>query len=60
MNIKKRAIRIAKKKIMRNKTASKTIKAVRISGCLLGGSFLTYMMASYGKKLSEQENIFKQ
>ena len=52
MDIKKQAIRIAKKEIMRNKTAKKTVKAARISGCLLGGTFLAYMMTSYGKKIS--------
>ena len=40
MDIKKQAIRIAKKEIMRNKTAKKTVKAARISGCLLGGTGL--------------------
>ena len=60
MDIKKQAIRIAKKEIMRNKTAKKTVKDARISGCLLGGTFLAYMMTSYGKKLSEQENDIKQ
>ena len=59
MDIKKQAIRIDKKKVMKNKTARKTVKAARISGYLLGGSFLTYMLASYGKKLSEQENNLK-
>lgn len=55
MDIKKTAFNIAKSKMKETKKGKKMIKVAKTGGFLLGGSLVTYMLASYGKSLTEKE-----
>ena len=55
MSIKKTAIKIATKKIIKSKKARKTIKAGAATTLLLGGAFAAYTLALEGKKLEEKK-----
>lgn len=57
MNIKKSAIKIAKKKINSTKTGRKAIKTAKIGGFLLGGSLIAFIMASHGKTLAQKKEM---
>ncbi len=55
MSLKSTAIKIATKKIVKNKKARKAIKTGIATTCLLGGAFTAYTLALQGKKLEEKE-----
>lgn len=56
MSLKTTAIKLATKKITKNKTARKAIKTGIISSLLIGGAFTAYTLALEGKKLEENKN----
>ena len=60
MSLKSKAIQIATKKALKNKTIKKSVnKAVKtavLSTAVIGGSFLTLLLATEGKRLEEQKS----
>ena len=56
MSLKTKAIKIATKKIVKNKQARKAIKAGVATSLLIGGAFTAYTLALEGKKLEEKKD----
>ena len=59
MDIKKKAIKIAKKKINETKVGRKVMKSAKIGSFLLGGSLIAFIMASQGKTLAEKKKMLE-
>lgn len=55
MSLKTTAIKIATKKIVKNKNARKVIKTGIATTLLVGGAFTAYTLALEGKKLEEKK-----
>ena len=55
MSIKSTAIKIATKKIVKNKKARNAIKTGVATTLLVGGAFTAYTLALEGKKLEEKK-----
>lgn len=56
MSLKSKAIKFATKKVTKSKVGKKAIKTAAISGVVLGGSFLTLLLATEGKRLEEEKS----
>lgn len=54
MNIKRKILKSTFKMVKKHPVGHKAIKTVGVTGFIVGGSFLTYVLASHGKNLSEQ------
>lgn len=56
MSLKSKAIKFATKKVKKSKAGKKAIKAATIGSVVLGGSILTLLLATEGKRLEEQKS----
>lgn len=56
MSLKSTAIKFATKKAIKNKKVKKVVKTATISSVLLGGSFLTLLLATEGKRQAKEKS----
>lgn len=56
MSLKSKAIKFATKKVTKTKVGKKAIKTATIGGVIAGGTFLTLLLATEGKRLEEQKS----